>query len=241
MYIIKLDAIDSTNSYLKSMATKTLPKDYTIVMAELQTEGRGQMGTNWQAKSGENLTVSVFKRLPGFNIEKQFYISMAVSLAVAKALKRFKIPKTRIKWPNDILSADKKICGILIENVIKNNKFQGSVIGLGININQKYFENLPKASSMHLLLGTVFNKDEVFSEVLKSLKFYFEKLETEKYAEIKSDYEKLLFKRDKPSTFKAKETFSGIIKGVHPNGKLMVWTENDILRSFDLKEVQLLY
>ncbi|BAO74731.1 biotin--[acetyl-CoA-carboxylase] ligase [Winogradskyella sp. PG-2] len=243
MYIIKLNAIDSTNAFLKLMAAKTLPKDYTVVSADLQTEGRGQMGTNWEAEEGKNLTASVFKALPSFEIEKQFYISMVVSLAICKALTAFNIPKLSIKWPNDILSEDKKICGILIENVIKHNQLEGSVIGIGMNINQKYFENLPQASSMSLVSGIIYNKDEVLSEILKQLQYYFEILETHKLSELKLEYESILFRKDKPSTFQTKEgeTFSGIIKGVKKSGKLKVWTEDEIIKTFDLKDLKLLY
>lgn len=243
MYIIKLNAIDSTNTYLKDLVSAALPKDYTVVVAEIQTKGRGQMGAKWQTEAGKNLTASVFKRLPSFKISDQYYISMAVSLAIFKALSVFKIPKLHIKWPNDILSADTKLCGILIENVIKNNALQGTIIGFGLNVNQKFFDNLPSASSMNLLTGVVYNKDEVLAEVLKQIKFYFEALESKKLPEIKLEYESLLFRKDKPSTFSTpkNDSFSGIIKGVTDNGQLRVWTEDEIIKTFDLKEVKLLY
>ncbi len=243
MYIIKLDATDSTNTYLKAMTAVTLPKDYTVVVTESQTKGRGQMGTLWQAETGKNLTTSVFKKVPYLKIEHQFYISMLVSLAVCKALKTMKIPQVRIKWPNDILSANKKLCGILIENVIKNNKLQGTIIGFGLNVNQKYFNDLPQASSMSLLTGVIYNKDEVLSKILKQFQFYFKMLKAQKYSELKAEYETLLFRKDKPSTFKTKHNtiFSGIIKGVTENGMLNVWTEDEIIKTFDFKEVTLLY
>ncbi len=243
MYIIKLNAIDSTNSYLKDIVSVTLPKDYTVVVAEKQTKGRGQMGAEWQAESGKSLTVSVFKSLESFDVKEQFYISMAVSLAILKALSVFKIPQLRIKWPNDILSADTKICGILIENVIKNNNLQGSIIGFGLNVNQKYFDNLPQASSMSLLTGVIYNKDEVLSEILKQMKFYFNILESNNHSKIKEEYESFLFRKDKPSTFRSSNnnSFSGIIQGVTKSGQLQVWTEDEIIRTFDLKDVKLLY
>ncbi|WP_422105712.1 biotin--[acetyl-CoA-carboxylase] ligase [Winogradskyella sp.] len=243
MFIIKLDAIDSTNTYLKDMASVAIPEDYTVVVAEQQTTGRGQMGTQWSSERGKNLTVSVFKKFTDFKIENQFYISMAVSLAICKTLKGFKIPKLYIKWPNDILSANQKICGILIENVIKNNQFKGSVIGFGLNINQKFFNDLPKASSMGLITGIIYDKDEVLSKILKNLQFYFKLLETQKYEELKTQYEALLFRKGKPSTFKYlnNETISGIIKGITTSGKLIIWMEDDIVKTFDLKEITLLY
>lgn len=243
MYIIKLNAIASTNTYLKDLASVALPKDYTIIVAEKQTHGRGQMGAEWQSEIGKNLTASVFKRLPSVNVSDQFYISMAVSLAIYKALSVFKIPKLRIKWPNDILSADTKLCGILIENVIKNNSIQGSIIGFGLNLNQKFFDNLPNASSMSLITGSIYNKDEVLFEVLKQLKIYFNLLESKKYAQIKLEYESLLFRKEKPSTFRTSknESFSGIIKGVTEYGHLQVWIEDEIIKTFDLKEIKLLF
>lgn len=243
MYIIKLNAIDSTNSYLKAMASVNLPKDFTVVVADHQTQGRGQMGTTWQTEDGKNLTASVFKAFGFVDVEKQFYISMAVALSICKALEILKISQLSIKWPNDILSANKKICGTLIENVIKQNQLKGSIIGFGLNVNQKYFDNLPKASSMSLLTGVVYNKDEVLSQILKQLQYYFAILESKDYEKLKEEYESLLFRKDKPSTFKNEDgtTFSGIIKGITETGKLNVWTEDDVIKTFDLKQVTLLY
>lgn len=243
MYIIKLNAIDSTNSYLKAMASVNLPKDFTVVVADHQTQGRGQMGTTWQTEDGKNLTASVFKAFGFVDVEKQFYISMAVALSICKALDILKISQLSIKWPNDILSANKKICGTLIENVIKQNQLKGSIIGFGLNVNQKYFDNLPKASSMSLLTGVVYNKDEVLSQILKQLQYYFAILESKDYEKLKEEYESLLFRKDKPSTFKNEDgtTFSGIIKGITETGKLNVWTEDDVIKTFDLKQVTLLY
>lgn len=243
MYIIKLDAIDSTNSYLKALTSVNLPKDFTVVVANHQTNGRGQMGTTWQTEDGKNLTFSVFKDITTLEIERQFYISMVVATAICSALDKLKIPKLSIKWPNDILSADKKICGTLIENVIKQNQLKGSIIGFGLNVNQKYFENLPKASSMSLITGIVYNKDEILSAILTELQTYFALLEAKSYSEIKSKYESVLFRKGKPSTFQNHkgDTFSGIIKGVTDSGKLSIWTEDDIIKIFDLKEVTLLY
>ncbi|WP_299102636.1 biotin--[acetyl-CoA-carboxylase] ligase [uncultured Winogradskyella sp.] len=243
MYIIKLNAIDSTNSYLKGLASVAIPKDFTVVVTESQTNGRGQMGSVWQTQSGKNLTASVFKRLTSYRVQDQFYISMAVSISIYKALLTYKIPKLSVKWPNDILSVDTKLCGVLIENVIKNNNLQGSIIGFGLNVNQKVFTNLPKASSMCQITGVVYSKDEILSEVIKQLKYYFEILESKNFDKIKLEYEDLLFRRNKPSTFQTpnNEKFSGILKGITNDGHLKVWTEDDIIKTFDLKEIKLLY
>ncbi len=243
MHIIKLNAIDSTNSYLRALSSEDVLVDYTVVMAKFQTQGRGQMGTVWNSESSKNLTASVFKDISTLYIEYPFYISMAISLALIKALQSFSIPKLSIKWPNDILSEDKKICGVLIENVIKQNSFRATIIGIGLNVNQTDFEGLPKASSLKLLSGKTFNLDEVLHVLMKYLKYYFMLLRKQEYEYLNQEYESFLFRKDKPSTFVDVEgsLFSGIIKKVTVSGNLQVLLEDNIIKEFDLKEITLLY
>ncbi|TYA67680.1 biotin--[acetyl-CoA-carboxylase] ligase, partial [Seonamhaeicola marinus] len=189
------------------------------------------------------LTFSVFKDISGFYLEHPFYISMVAALALIKTLNFFGIPKISVKWPNDILSENKKICGVLIENVIKNNKMTASIIGMGLNVNQTEFENLPKASSLKIITGRVFSIDEVAITIINNLKFYFEFLKAGNTAIIKNEYVNYLFRKNKPSTFLDAEgcMFSGFIKGVTNTGNLKVLLENNIVKTFDLKEIQLLY
>ncbi|NQX84541.1 MAG: biotin--[acetyl-CoA-carboxylase] ligase [Flavobacteriaceae bacterium] len=243
MNIIKLNAVDSTNSYLKKISTERVLEDMTVVMAEYQTQGRGQMGTVWDSQKTKNLMCSVFKRHQFLSVEDHFFISIVTSLAIIKALKQFNVPKMHIKWPNDILSDQKKICGILIENVIKNNKIEASIIGFGLNINQTDFERLPKASSLLNLTGTVFCKEELLMHIWRYLKFYFEYLEHGKHDVLKRAYETLLFRKDKPSTFKDMDgnLFAGFIKGTNLQGGLQVLLEDEVMAEFQLKEIQLLY
>ena len=242
MRIIKLDAIDSTNNYLRRLINEEDVADYTIVMAKKQTYGRGQMGTVWNSDKAKNLTFSVFKDLSIHDVEFPFYISMAISLAIFKAFKTLNIPDLGIKWPNDILSADKKICGILIENVIKN-KLNSTIIGIGINVNQIEFAKLPKASSLKNITGIHYNLDEVLHLIIKYTKEYSSLLQNEKYDFVKNEYETNLFRKNKPSTFKDATgvLFSGIIKGVTKYGKLQVILEDEIVKKFDLKEITLMY
>jgi len=243
MHVIKLNATDSTNSYLRKLSNESILADYTVVLAQHQTNGRGQMGTVWSSESSKNLTVSVFKDVSKLFLEHPFYISMATSLALIKTLQSFSITKLSIKWPNDILSEDKKICGVLIENVIKQNIFKATILGIGLNVNQTYFDDLPRASSLKLLTGKIFNLDEVLYTMIKYLKYYFMLLRKEEYTFLKQEYESYLFRKDKPSTFKDAEglVFSGIIKNVSLSGNLQVLVEDDITKEFDLKDISLLY
>jgi len=242
MRIIKLDAIDSTNDYLRKLISREDVEDYTIVTTKNQTHGRGQMGTCWNSEKSKNLTFSVFKDLSMHDVEFPFYICMAISLSILKTFRDLNVPDLRIKWPNDILSADRKICGILIENVIKN-KLNSTIIGIGVNVNQTEFKNLPKASSLKNITGVHYNLDEVLHIIIKNTKAYSSLLEDEKYDFVKNEYETNLFRKNKPSTFKNAEgdLFSGFIKGVTKYGKLQVILEDQIVKKFDLKEITLLY
>lgn len=243
MRIIKLSAIDSTNTFLKQLSGEEQLSDYTVVVAESQTNGRGQMGTTWSSQPSKNLMASVIIDVSFLDTENSFYISMATSLAISKALKSFQIKNVKVKWPNDILADKRKISGVLIENVIKNNQLQGTIIGFGVNVNQLYFDNLPSATSMQTLSGITYNLDEVLKSILKNLKLYIETLRAGRLEQIKIQYEAELFRKNKPSTFEDAEgyRFIGFIKGVSNSGYLQVVLEDDIVKEFDLKDVRLLY
>ena len=243
MRIIKLNAIDSTNSYLRGLSEKNKLSSPTVVVAKSQLKGKGQMGNQWDSEPGKNLTFSVFRRFDHLTVEMGFYVSMAVSLALVNQLKRFQIPKLAVKWPNDILSEDKKICGILIENISRRQKIEASIIGIGININQTQFSSLPMASSLKIISGHFFDLDEVLTKVLDELEYWFALLDRRELITMKTGYETLLYRKNKPSTFEASngERFPAFIEGIDEKGKLRLLLEDDIQKSFDLKEVKLLF
>ncbi len=243
MQLIKLDAIDSTNSYLKSILQHSNAPDFTVVVAKKQIQGRGQMGTTWVSEEGKNLTFSVLKKILNFNIQDQFLLNICVSLAIYDTLNEMQIPDLKVKWPNDILSGTNKICGVLIENVLSGKKIQSSIIGIGLNVNQLSFNNLPNVSSLKLILGKQFDLDEVLKLLVDNLKKTFLKLSENRIQELKDTYLKILFRKDKPSTFKTEngEMFTGIIRGISKEGKLLIEIEDLIINEYGLKEVKLLY
>ena len=243
MDLIKLSATHSTNTYLKELAKETRLIDETVVITENQLSGRGQMGSGWLSREGQSLTFSMFKVFNELSAERQFAISMAVSLGIAEALKLLNVPNISIKWPNDILSAKKKICGILIENVLEGNNVKYSIIGIGLNVNETEFHNLPQASSMKLESGNNFELEEVLQKVVRQVFENLKKLETTSFLKIREKYELELFRNEVISVFKIPDgsRFNGIIKGVSEIGELLVETENEPLQKFQLKEVKLIY
>ncbi|WP_281336171.1 biotin--[acetyl-CoA-carboxylase] ligase [Flavobacterium eburneipallidum] len=242
MKLIKLDAIDSTNDFLKGLSSNQVVENFTVVTAETQTKGRGQMGAVWVSESGKNLIMSVLVR--GFvrNNNQIFDINIATSVSVIQALEQFNIPDLSIKWPNDIMSCNKKIGGILIENSIKSDGEIVSIIGLGLNVNQINFELLPKASSLAVICKTTFNKEKLLFRIIENLEQNIQSWNQNKDL-FWNNYSNLLFKKGIPMPFSdaSQQNFMGIIKGVSSFGKLQVLLEDDSVAAFDIKEIQMLY
>jgi len=201
------------------------------------------MGTTWQSEAGKNLTFSVLRNHLNLPVGDSFVLNLCVSLAVYSVLKRHKVPELSIKWPNDILSGRSKIGGILIENSLSGSKISTSIIGIGLNVNQLYFEKLQNVSSLQLVLGKTFDLDALLHDIVNQLKKVFLGFEQKDAAHLWDTYDNVLFRKGKPSTFENKEgeRFMGFIKGVSKDGRLNVELENAVLKTFDLKEVKLLY
>lgn len=243
MHLIKVSAINSTNSFGREMFRENPGMPATCVVAKNQLQGRGQRGTTWNAEPGQNLTFSIIYPDPGISPGQQFLLSAAVATAVVNALEQFHLPRLRVKWPNDIMSANLKLGGILIENVITEARVVASVIGIGLNVNQQTFSGLPNAGSMRAITHRKYDLDEVLQLLLKVLEKELRLLSDTRSEEIMNGYKSRLFRMQVPSTFELpdKTLLTGVIADVSPGGKLIVRCEEDLLREFDLKEVRLLF
>ena len=135
--IIHLKEVHSTNRYTAEMLSNSVPiADGSVIMADFQTAGKGQLAAIWESMPKENLLLSVYYRPHFLKIADQFMLSIAISLAICDFLKKY-IENVTIKWPNDIYVGDQKIAGILIENSVQQDVIKNSIIGIGLNINQK--------------------------------------------------------------------------------------------------------
>ena len=136
------------------MAQSSSLADYTIAVTKNQTAGRGQMSNSWHSEPGKNLTFSLFTTFKNIHIEHKPYLNFAVSLAIYEVLHELSVPNLAIKWPNDIMSGNKKLCGILVETTLANQRIKNTVIGIGLNVNQEIFPSqIPNASSLKNILG----------------------------------------------------------------------------------------
>ncbi|MFD1293657.1 biotin--[acetyl-CoA-carboxylase] ligase [Lutibacter holmesii] len=241
MHIIKLSAIDSTNSYLKKLAVEELPNNFTVVAADHQISGRGQIGNVWESERGKNLTFSVLMCFSKLKIIDQFYLSMAVALAILNVAKTYVKNKLFVKWPNDIMAEKNKLAGILIENVLSGQHIKYAIVGVGLNVNQEEFSAINKnAISLKNMAGAYIDKDNLLAEVVKSLKKYVSYVENNDFQFLKEKYIDSLFKYNTPAMFEDVEgvQFLGKIIDISADGRLVVALENEKTRKFNLKEIK---
>lgn len=241
MQLIKLNATTSTNEALKNLWQDGEAEDWTVVWTDHQYMGRGQQGTVWQSEQGKNLTFSVLKNFDSLKIQQQFLLNMGVSLAIYQALTDLKIPGLSVKWPNDIMSASSKICGILIENIVKAGALRTSIIGVGLNVNQVVFEGLPHASSLRNITAEEYDLSRLLQLIMNQMRHYLNGLNKDLFADYKKAYEEAMFRRGLTSSFEFQDgsRSSGILRGVSTEGKLEVELEEGI-SLFQSKEIRLL-
>ena len=240
MQIIKLGATDSTNRYLKELARSRDLEDLTVVVAEEQTRGRGQMGTIWYSENGKNLIFSILKKQTDLKITDRFQLNMGVSLSVLDVFSSYPIPELRIKWPNDILSGTKKMGGILIENIISGPFIRSSIIGMGLNINQQDFEGLPGATSVRQRIGRELPLDDLLNRFQLQLKMRLEKLGTAFPKTVQEEYESHLLGVNEPRDYIDSNgiRFTGTVQGVDDDGRLIVHHQEKGIRTYGLKELK---
>lgn len=242
MQIIKLNAIPSTNDYLKKLAQAGIVENFSCVVAENQTQGRGQMGAEWTVDEGKNLTFSLYIENVIYDIAEIYLLNVAVAVSLYNVLNRQNISKLAVKWPNDIMAENKKIGGVLIENTIKGDGSFTSIVGIGINVNQKRFENMPAASSMAIIASRLFDKEVLLVDFVMEIEKTVLAMKSNVLS-LWTIYKKHLFKIDVPMAFEIAngDKFMGIIKDVSPQGLLIVEHSDESLHYYNIKEIKMLY
>lgn len=223
MNIVKVDATTSTNALAKVL-NKDQKEEKFCVTSEFQTHGRGQLNNQWQSLRSENLMFTVVFNQINLKIENQFVLNALVCLAILRVLKKHGIPNLKFKWPNDILSDQFKICGILIENTLKQDFIKSTYIGIGLNVNQMDFENLPKAKSLKAIKNNHFDRNTLLNQLVEELDEIPEELTLHSTEQIIMIYKRYLYNyRIKTQFFLPKgSSFFGQIKDIANDGKLLV-------------------
>lgn len=240
--LIKLDAIDSTNEFLKRWTNERQSQSPVAVQASYQNQGRGQRGNQWVSEPSKNLILSVYTTLSGVLASRQFDLNKLISLTMIEMLSSLQIPDLAIKWPNDILSCRQKIGGILIETAVKNTHLDSVVIGIGLNVNQLFFEGLTNVSSLALVAQKEFEVDVLCRNLLDRLEQKLIPTVAFDESKLHKDYLSHLYGYQSKLQFKTPDgsIFEGIIVGVCNNGQLQVQTAMG-LQEFSIKEVALVW
>lgn len=194
--IIYLQSVESTNSYAMNLLRKVNFKEGTVVFAHHQTKGKGQRGKVWNTQQGLNLTVSIILKPEFLAIEKLFFLYQITALACYDCLAEIinqSQNDIKIKWANDILIDNKKIAGILIENIISENKISHSVIGIGLNVNQIEFGERTKATSIKNITGNEIEIKFILNRVCFHLEKRYEQLKEKQFDVIQNEYLKNLY------------------------------------------------
>jgi BirA family biotin operon repressor/biotin-[acetyl-CoA-carboxylase] ligase len=233
---IKLDQVESTNSFLKNLCKELTVDDFTVVIAEHQTAGRGQQNAVWQAEKGKNLTFSFY--LSNQNINDLFLINIAVALAIRQTVFSLTQQPTFVKWSNDVVVNHKKIAGILIENIFSSDKIH-SIIGIGLNVNQLIFNDLDRATSLQQQTMEVYDLENVL-ELLETNIYYFI---NQKNEELWLAYHQYLYKINEKITWQLPNgtTFFATLKGVTTQGKIILEKDNLSTHNFANKEVLMVW
>ena len=216
------DTISSTNDYLLRKE-KNKNKDIKVCIAEEQTKGRGRRGKSWISPKFKNIYFSLNSYLKKEDLSG---FSIAVALSVSKVLTKINV-MSLIKWPNDLLVGNKKICGILIETAMVG-ELTKVVIGIGINVNMEYSELIDQEwTSIKLEKKKSADRNSIISEMINQLCITLNKFEQEEFDYFLKKFKSLDLLKDKEFTLKdrPKETFIG--KGIDEKGLLIAQNLKD--------------
>jgi BirA family biotin operon repressor/biotin-[acetyl-CoA-carboxylase] ligase len=169
--IINFESVTSTNDYAYELAQEGFD-EVVVVRAALQTKGRGRQGNTWVSPAGKGIYASFLLKPPN-PLKEIIFLPLIFSLAVADSLKD--IVDARIKWPNDVMVGESKICGVLVEARSLEQRADFVIAGVGINVNSKGEELPDCATSLYLETGKTYDIDELFRKfTTKAIALYNE-------------------------------------------------------------------
>lgn len=232
--VFKLNSVDSTNNYAANLLKEGIIDTGAVVLADFQTNGRGQRGNVWNSDPGMNLCASFVYLPDNLALNDLITINWWVSLSVVELLNKFSI-KAKIKWPNDIFVEDLKIGGLLIETVNQGSQIKSIIIGVGINVNQCEFNTI-QATSIKKVSGIHHNVEDILWSLCDALSSQMLLLSQRDV--LKSTYESYLYRAGVKQQFLVSgHAVLGEIQGVSVAGQLMVLIDNQKLL-FDHGQIQ---
>lgn len=237
--LLVLTETDSTNNYANRLISTGKAVNGTVVLSHFQKNGRGQRGNLWESDAGMNLLVSIIVFPKFLPVQKQFYLSKIISLAMIDWLRQH-VDEVSVKWPNDIYAGKRKIAGILIETSVQGSSFHSAIIGVGLNLNQeKFSSNLPNPVSLKQLTGKTYEPESVARHILERFLEWYAKLEKGFYFVVDSVYHTHLFRMNEWTQFqKDGMVWEGRITGTGEFGNLIIENRSGEKSEFTFKEVE---
>lgn len=229
---------NSTNQYIREKDEEELLPEGSLVWTDFQTSGRGQIGNSWEGERGQNLLFSLLLHPDFLEARNQFVISQIAALSVKKTLDAYTKGIT-VKWPNDIYWNSKKICGMLIENDIAGSSIFRSIIGIGLNINQKIFlSNAPNPVSLFQITGREYNRENILREFMSHFASYYNMLLEDQQDNIRKDYFEALFRGRGYHPYECEGIqFMAEIVRIESTGHLILREESGAESRYAFKEV----
>lgn len=226
--IVFLEETDSTNEEARKLAMEGYPHG-TLVVADSQTGGKGRRGRSWHTPKGSSIAMSLILK-PELEAEHASMLTLVQAMAVAEAIEENCGLKARIKWPNDILVNEKKVCGILTEMNMEGTKISSIIVGTGINVNQDSFpEDISEiATSLKRESGKVQSRENLIECICRLFEKYFEMfMESKDLTGILEEYNsRLISKGRMVKVLDPKEEFVGEALGINASGELLVKKES---------------
>lgn len=220
------DVVESTQDVMRKWVLSGALHG-AIVVADMQTCGRGRVGRSWFSPLGKNLYFTVALQLPHSH-PPSGTLSLLVGVAVAEALQKFEA-KVYVKWSNDVVSeSGRKLAGILVESFEPEPKKVWSLVGVGINVNineDEFPDELrTTATSLKAVCGRELDRFEVLAEVLCSLEFWWEKWASNEFDLFRQAYERLDWLKGKQVIVFLPDgtTVEGTAMGITDEGELML-------------------
>ncbi len=238
--LIKLKEVASTNTFLKDALSKSTPlMEGTVIMADKQFAGRGQTNNIWLSEPGQNLTISILLNPSFLQIDKQFELNKAVSLALNDVLRNHLGNQALIKWPNDSYIGNKKIGGMLIENIVSGNSIRHAIVGIGLNVNQTDFPStLKNVTSMKQGLQMDYDLDVLLGEICRTVEARYLQLKAGHFKKLSEDYLSRLYLLNEWSLFRYEEgIINGKITGITASGQMEMETAEGRML-FNNKEIE---
>lgn len=208
-------------------------------MAVDQHDGRGQKGTAWQSEPGKNLTFSLLLTPTFLDPKHQFRLTASISLAVARWLASLTQVAATIKWPNDIYIGDRKIGGILIENILKGKTWKSAVVGIGINVNQTVFPAAiqQQTTSVKQILHRDCEVSGLLPDLCKHIEREYIALKSGRFEALFASYTQRLYRLGESRPYLVDGiSVEGVLRGVTETGRLQI-DFNGHLVDFDIKEI----